>query len=565
MSQISVLLNLLFECKGNNPQYWESLKNIIQNQSQEIDPFCFLLKNKINNGNKFEILFSLCILDFAVDYGRFLLWEKIDNPNFLDCIINVMKTKPDLDLHNTALFLIQKWAFKFNNYPSIQNCKNTYYLLKNNNIIFPKNIRYSYNNFISKNNKNIMNNNNNIKNFNNNFNNNFNFNNSNNNNNKYNNLINNNILYINNNNNINNNYNNNNEQYNKKINKDQLRKSRIASNPNDYLKNINLDLNPNNYKKKYRKLLDKLNEWTNLIQKINISIDNNSNIKNDIYLQNLCEEIKIGNGQLIKEIQSDKLKDEKLMEISLNVSEDILMTLNRYEKIKRGENPGPFLTSFSRDNNPNNKINKKNNLFEKLPDIEKDDFKYNDPFEKINKLGFDETICTKYISLENSNSDINYSNNDLSGYFDKVNKTLKLDSSQNPDIDIFNNNSNNFFTNMSNSGNLNINFEKNNKNLTEILNDRNAHIFKKANKNVDNSNNIVVTKNKVERIADNNDIKRLINNNNVYIGNKDKPHLSKTQMLPSLFMNINDDGEIINNTLSNTNIYNFNKTTYNNV
>jgi hypothetical protein len=110
-----------------------------------------------------------------------------------------------------------------------------------------------------------------------------------------------------------------------------------------------------------------------------------------------------------------------------------------------------------------------------------------------------------------------------------------------------------------------LNYEKNNKNLIEILNDRNAHIFQKSNKDGNNSNNIVVNTNKFERIADNNDIKRLINNNNVYIGNKDKPHLSKTQMLPSLFMNINDDGEIINNTLSNTNIYTFNKTTYNNV
>ena len=30
-----------------------------------------------------------------------------------------------------------------------------------------------------------------------------------------------------------------------------IRKSRIPSNPDDYLKNINLDLNPLNYEKKY--------------------------------------------------------------------------------------------------------------------------------------------------------------------------------------------------------------------------------------------------------------------------------------------------------------------------
>ena len=580
MSQISMILNLLFENKGANPPLWESLKNIIQNQSHEIEPFCVLIKNKINNGNKFEILLSLHILDFSVDYGRLLLWEKIDNASFLECIINILKTKPDLDLHNTALFLIKKWAHKFNNYPSIKNCKNTYYLLKNSHIIFPNNLRYSYMNFISKNN--IMNTNNNINNINfNNFNNNiyhtFTFGNANNNSNNYNNLINNNNLNVRNNNNINNNYNNSiNEQQKKTLNRDDLRKSRIPSDPNDYIKNINLDLDPNNYKKKYRKLINKLNEWIILIQQINISIDNNVNIPNDIYLQKLCEDIKMGNDQLISEIQGTKLKDEKLMEISLNVSEDILMTLRRYEKLKKGENPGPFLTSFSRDNNPNNISNKNNNNFNNtLPEIEKDDFKYSDPIEKINKLGFDDTICTQYMDLDKSNNsdlnNLNNSNNNLSGLFDKINKTLKLDSSQNTDIDMENsfnnNNSIDFFTNMSNSGNLNIDFEKNNKNLVEILNDRNVHIFNsniKDNNNL-NMNNIVGNKNKFERIADNNDIKRLINNNNLYIGNRNEIGISKSQKLPSVFMKINDDRQIINEPLRNSSKYNLGKTAYNNI
>ena len=519
MSQVYNLLNLIFEQKGANPRLWELLKNVLQNQNNEIEPFCFLIKNRIISGNNADILLALTILDYAVDYGRPLLWETIDKKNFLESIINILKSKQDIQIHNTSLYLIQKWSLKFKNYPSIQNCKNAYNALKNK-IDFPINMQNLYLNYISQNNlmnKNINNN------MNNNINNNFTFGNSNNNNMNNNNIMN--MNYIRNNtynNNMNNNYglnyrnnvnnnfiNNKNVEQNPLVNNKPLRLSRIPSNPSDYIDNIHLDLNINNYPKKYQRLLVKLNEWIHSIQEINVLIDNNINFQNNIQLNKLCADLKNGNDQLIRAIQGSKLKDEKLMEISLNVSEDILMTLDRYEKSKQMKNPGPFLTSFLRDDNPNKEKTTK------LTGIEINDFKDKDPREKIKYLGFGDSTNTMYIEEDNNNIDFNNPNDDLSRFFDKSNITMKLDKSQNTNV---NDNNNNMFTIMSNS---NTSMNENN----DDYNNLNNNINDNRKNDKDLYKNLVGNNRVYERIADNNDIKRLI---------------SKSHVNPSTYMNINN-------------------------
>ena len=518
MSKIYPILEQLFQNKGANPNLWGSIKYIVQNQSEEIIPFCMQIKNKIINGNKEDILLALYVLDYAVDYGRLLLWTQIDNNNFLECLINILKYASDDDLKNYVLYLIQKWAIKFQNYPAIQNCKIIYNTLRFNNIIFPNNIKTSYLNYISLNTQN--NTNNNYNNFNN-----MNYNNFNNNNyNIKNNNLNNNMNFNNVNNNIKlkkTNYNNNmNNQNNININKNHInnddnnimRQSRIQLNPNDYIKTINLDLNPNSYEKKYYRLVNKLNEWTHKIQEINILIDNNTNNQHNQKLKALYDELKSGNESLVSNIQSPKLKDEKLMKISLNVCEDMVMTFNRCQKSMKGENPGPFLSSFTRDDNPNDKKNK-NNI---ITSIIQDDFKYEDPMEKIGKLGFGDTICTKFLD---NGEDITGGglDNNLSGLFDKFNKTIKLNEEINTD-------NNKFFTNMSNS---NINFSRDNINYQDY-NSNNIKINGIGNNNLINNT----------KIADNYDIKRLINNN-AYEKNLIKNKLCQTQKFPTSHLNLN--------------------------
>jgi len=544
MSIIKTILDGLFQNNGINFNLWVSLKNIVQNKPDEIVPFCFIIKSKINSGVKSDILLAFTILDFAVDSGRLLLWEKIDNKEFLSYIVNILKTKSDPDLQNTALYLIQKWAIKFQSFPSLQNCNNIFISLKNNNIYFPNYTKNLYQGYLAQGNYNKYNimNNNNINNYNRNINNN---NIMNNNANNYNrNINNNNINYNNNNinynrnlnynnnniiNNINNNMNNNinfdnlnKQNIGDNQNNNSLRQSRIPSNPNDYIQNINLDLNINSYEKKYQKLVNKLNDWIYAIQEINVLIDNNTNFQNNSKLKFLCDDLKSGYQKLVETIQGTKLNNEILMQISLNVSEDMIMTLNRYEKSIKGENPGPFLSSFTRDDNPNlNKFaNKDKN------NIEQNDFKYKDPLEKIGKLGFGDTILTQYMD-DDENINNNSLNNDLSDLFEKNNKSQKLDVSQKTNVDTKIDEMD-FFTNKSNSDNE----EDNQKNHN------------------DNSKSLVLNKTNIYgKIADNNDIKRLINNNYAY-----ENEISQSQRLPIVHMNINDG--LYNNIISKTDIIN---------
>ena len=435
MSKVTSLLEKIFQCKGANIQLWESLKNILQNDDKEIEPFCYLIKFKINNSNKSDTLLALDLLDFAVDTGRMLLWSIVDSDKFLSCIINIIKNRQDTDLQTVALYLIQKWALKFQNYPSIQNSYNTYNKLKKYKLNFPKEINNSYKDYLNKkieiktNQKNYIDNNDII-------------------------------------NQINKNKNN----LKKLKNKKSLRISRMPSDPNDYLKNINVDFINNNFDKKYSRLVSKLNDWTHAIQEINILIDNNINGQNNLKLQTLCENLKKGKEKLNKAIQGEKLIDEKLMEISLNISEDMNMTLNRYDKSKKGQNPGPFLTSFLRDDNPhyNNNIflnrmirvdandyAKKYNTIENtkkynISNLEKK-FQNQNPQEQIKKLGFGDTIITKYNFGEQVSLNINNSNNSFNGLFGQMDQSNIMNTSKemgNP----------HFFTSMSNS---NVNLTQN--------------------------------------------------------------------------------------------------------
>ena len=185
-----------------------------------------------------------------------------------------------------------------------------------------------------------------------------------------------------------------------------------------------------------------------------------------------------------------------------------------------------------------------NDLAEKL--------KYQNPQEQIKKLGFGDTILTKYNFDEEGNLNINNSTNTLNGLFGQMDQSKAMDTSKEMG-------NVNLFTSMSNS---NLNLTQNSINFNENgaqnmllhsnqfpnnrinLNDSNIHIIGDVIK--DNNNNYVynsdiLNNNNIPRINFNNfGLNQGSNNNNIY----------NSQMLPSFHMNLNNE---IN---KNNNIYN---------
>ena len=525
MQNMSELIELIFKDKENNVNLWESLNYILQNNKEEINNFCNIIKSKINSKDKSNILLALNILDFAVDFGHELLWQKIDSNDFLSCIINIIKKNQDPDLQSVCLYLINKLAEKFKAFPSLQNCVNLQKNLKRSQIKFPQSIKHSYVDILHNDKTNVKNTNN----LNNNINNNFNIN----------------KTY----------FNPTHKIVNTEINL--TRKSRIASNPENYLNNISLKLNQNNYHKKYTRLINKLVELAKLIQEMNILINKNINRQNNEPLKNLYEKLNLGKNKVVISIQDPKFEDEKLMSITLAIVEDINMTINRYEKSIKGENPGPFYSSFSRDNNPyfyKNKI-----------DINKTfNFGANNK-NKINELDLGESVKTVYLNK----GDNNIMENSLNVMFGKVEKSEVIDTNKSQGQN--NNESMNFFNSMShvsNNGDFN-----NNENMSDkkfnILNNSNVMIIgnKIINNNINNNkyfnNNSLVNKNFVgnrgsKGIFNNfllNNNKEKIQNNNINNYN----NLYNTQIIST--NNINNNNNIQYN-FSNNNSKNISKTQY---
>ena len=536
MQNVSTLLEQIFKNEDINVKLWESLNYILQKNNEEIINFCNIIISKINSGNKPEILLALNLVDFTVDYGKQLLWEKIDSKDFLSCIIDKIQNNKDPDLQSVCLYLINKLAEKFKNYPSLQNCVKLQHNLKRNRVNFPQSLKHSYMDILNKSKTNISNNN-----------------------------INNNI------NNINHiNIHNTHFVPNAHINLNKEFKNRkysgIPIKPENYINNINLDLKPDNFHEKYRRLISKINEIIQLIQEINVLIYKNFNCKYNEKLKNLCEKLTSDKNKLINCINNPKLLDEqKLMSISLTLVEDINMTLDRYEKSKKGENPGPFSTSFLRDNNPYINKPKINICKTFIPE-----FNHN---HNMNELDLGESLQTVDLNDEN-----HIMENSLNIMFGKIEKSEVVDLNKNQNQHSSKNI--NYFNEMSQYSNsedvFNHNRNLSDKNLS-FLNNSNVMIIgnRIINNNINNSNNnfnnnSLANKNFLGNIGNKGIYNNfLLNNNNIQSNNNisNKNNLYNTQIIPKNHIlnrnnvinrnNINN-GNNINNRNNNQQINNYN-------
>jgi len=471
MSQLITILDSIFKANGGTTRQWRNANEILLTHTEEVKKYCAYMKNKIRDLNKNIQLLALDFLDYSIDDGKIPLWTQVGSKEFLTSLVNIYKTRNDQEVQIKILYLIKKWANKFQKYNTIiPNFTSTYENLKNNDVEFPDDIESTYEKYLGNDNEG----------------------NNKSNNNKYNNI-----------NNL------------------------VSSENKNYVKKINLDLRTTSYERKYKRLVNKLDDWTQQIQDANVLMDMANENGFDDELRGICNDLETGKTQLIDTIESGKLKDEKLMQISLGVQDDIEMTLKRWNDVKNGKKPQSFKSSFLNEkNNNDNGFNKNND---------------NMGNNKQNKGGFDLLGFDDDFGGNNNNSGNNNSNNnnmlgnDLFDVFSGNNNSNNNMGNTNN----FNNNNQNMGNNNDNNQNNNLNFFGNN-NGQNNQNLNNINFF-------DNNNNL------------NNNQQNNQNNNNNFFGNNNinqnnQNNGNNNDLYSQIFnMNENKNNQIINNLQSNLN------------
>ena len=411
-SQLTSLLDSIFKTNGGTTRQWRSANEILLTHTEEIKKYVSYMKNKIRDLNKNTQILALDFLDYSIDDGKIPLWTQVGSKEFLSSLVNIYKTRNDEEVQIKILYLIKKWANKFQKYNTIiPNFNLTYENLKNNEVEFPENMESTYEKYLQGGN------------------------------------------------------NENNLSSNK------LKNKTINSENKNYLKKINLDLRTSSYERKYKRLVNKLDDWTQQIQDANVFMDAFDENGFDDELRGICSELELGKNQLDDTIDSGKLKDEKLMQISLNVQKDIENTLKRWNDVKNGRKPESFQSSFfsgqNSGSNYNNNFSENNNS--------------NQNKGGFDLLGFDDFGGNNI----NNNNQSNNLGNDLLDVFSGNNNNNNFNSNNNPGNDFFNNMGSN-----NNLQNNNQNFLGNNNGQNNQNNFNNNFFDNNMNQNNQNQNNI---------------------------------------------------------------------------
>ena len=423
------LLEIIFKNNGGTSDIWKAISELLHNKEDEIAVFCPYIKNKINSYNKETSILALTLLDFCVDDGKMPLWSALNTKNFLGSMVNSLKTREETDIQNMILYLIQKWGNKFSGNDELSNFSIVYNKLRNNNITFPTETNYSYTKYVKLNKP----------------------------------LLTNQYSFS----------NKSKDNYNTRKNKS-INQIQVETDPDNYLKDINVNLNTSSYDKIYRRLVNKLYDWTHAIHEVNVLINQNTNGNNNSKIEGLLKDLTKGNKQLIETIQSGKLKDRILMEISLNVTDDINMTLGRWNNYKNRRDPGPFVSSFfqndewrnkmlKNDNSNNSNYNNINNFYNIMNST------FNNNIN--NSSNFNNNINNNNYNKINNNAMNQFNNNnfmdnpELKNY-PKLYEKLRNSNINNNNYQNNNNNYPNFetYNNINKQNNNNNNFNDNNNN-----------------------------------------------------------------------------------------------------
>ena len=410
---------------------------------------------KCRNFEKENKLLLFDILDYLVDQGNMNIWISVSSKKFFTFILDILKTQNDAEIQTKLLQLIQNWGNSFKNKKDVvPNFFKIYNKFQMNGVVFPPTEQPNYYNFILKSNPNPPSYNtvnseekNNIK-------------------------------------------ENNNDEY-------EFEENNNNNNYNDfeYMDSIKDKLKISNFESKYRRLVAFLVNMHNNIKSANVFIDRKEITK----LKDPINTIRKGNKTLIDTISSGRLKDEKLMEITLATTEDINQTLEREEELKIGNKPKKFTSYFvlndiipiKSKNRTRAKSERKKGILNKRNNFE-DSNKYeskisNTNIKNVNDI-FDLFSNTNTFSNTNINSNITNNNNQKNNMFSN------FYTNQNSNNKFYDLNQGDEMKNLNNNNDLN-NYNNNNESKMRQINTQNNNFDR--NNNYNNNFNTNNPKNKM--------------------------------------------------------------------
>ena len=266
------------------------------------------------------------LIDFAVAEGKIPLWTQIASKDFLTSLLGVLKTRDAPEVQQKILYLIKKWGTRFESYKEIlPNFFEFYKNLKSTgSIIFPENYNAEYLKYTGVEEESYKINNKTAGSYDNKYDDDFNV---------------------------------ENKNYLQKKSSGEIYREEESDGKSSFSnsKRYNVDLNANNYDKKYSKLIGKLSIWFENVLLANEMIDSTkvgSSI--DDGLKFVIDNLREAEGALLVYIQ-EKVKNEKVLELCLGINDDINKTVTRYDVIRSKAKPEPFSSIFEEKNSHNNK------------------------------------------------------------------------------------------------------------------------------------------------------------------------------------------------------------------
>ena len=150
-NQELININNIYSNNGNLKKDWEFFIKDIQNDSY-IEQIVFLLQKNMKEMPKNEL--TLDIIDLIIDYGSPKSLYQIAQKTFLDSFLNLLKTETNagIEIQKKVIYLIQKWAKKFDTNKDFSIFMENYNFLKKNGIVFPPDnfTLQTYDKFISQ-------------------------------------------------------------------------------------------------------------------------------------------------------------------------------------------------------------------------------------------------------------------------------------------------------------------------------------------------------------------------------------------------------------------------------